>query len=497
MKNYISNNVSFRQNNVASIRTPGYGRGLRKLSAIALSIGALCVHSNVIAAGKTGEFVEYFADNGFSTPVAVVNSPAGVHANGVTYISYQGDETDPYVVSYNHETKEWTGPYKAGVSELGKDKASARDSHGKPTMVLDDLGYIHIFYGGHGGSDKFGENTLGNTNRGMNKHAVSTKPYDISSFEDLDNISPFGNYNQAIKMDNGDIYLFYRHGAHRSDWVYQKSTDNGRTFEEPVSFLTVSPREDIDAHDSWYIWVTRGEGDELIISYDYHVCWNTTSKQFKARGHTAERNSLFYMVYDTKNNTWKNVKGEVLTAPVDRDQSLAKTLVAQTPNGHWTFNGSVHLDNNGLPNVTINSGEDQGKRTWGGPKQTLHYRWDGEKWLGGNPVNPIAQKKKLDTRGDFFLNSDGELTYALGYRQGNHGYVGYFSSDDGGKSFKQTHELLKVDKSAFAMSPIITNAHPEARFIAAQKVPGEKTWRKMFLIGDNGAVERLKSEAER
>jgi len=36
--------------------------------------------------------------------------------------------------------------------------------------------------------------------------------------EVLDNVDPFGTYSQFVKMDDGDIYLFYRHGSHRSDW---------------------------------------------------------------------------------------------------------------------------------------------------------------------------------------------------------------------------------------------------------------------------------------
>ena len=171
-------------------------------------------------------------------PLAVVQHPAGIHHNGVTYVSYQGPLEDPYVASYNHATGEWKGPFKAGVSAMGKDPTRRPDNHGKPTMLIDNAGYIHVFFGGHGGIPEIhGDNPLGNHHYGENKHSVSKRPLDITEWEELDTIPPFGTYNQALKMDNGDIYLFYRHGAHRSDWVYQKSSDNGRTFEPPVSFL--------------------------------------------------------------------------------------------------------------------------------------------------------------------------------------------------------------------------------------------------------------------
>lgn len=167
--------------------------------------------------------VDYFADNGLGNSV-VTKAESGEHFNGVTYLAYQGSLEDAYVAAYNHKTQKWEGPYKAGVSLLGKTPREKNDGHGKPTLVVDDEGFIHVAFGGHGGLKSHGENTLGNPHSGKQIHVVSKKPMDISSWEELDNISPFGTYSQFLKMDNGDIYLFYRHGGHQSNWTYQKST---------------------------------------------------------------------------------------------------------------------------------------------------------------------------------------------------------------------------------------------------------------------------------
>jgi hypothetical protein len=114
------------------------------------------------------------------------------------------------------------------------------DGHGRPSIVVDDRGYIHLAYGGHGGHRGLGVNPLGTNGRGEQTHVVSTKPMDITAWRKVENISPFGTYSQFVKSDNGDLYLFYRHGTHKSDWVYQRSSDDGRTFKKPVirrSFL--------------------------------------------------------------------------------------------------------------------------------------------------------------------------------------------------------------------------------------------------------------------
>ncbi|MGJ8691807.1 MAG: BNR-4 repeat-containing protein [Thalassotalea sp.] len=466
---------------------------LSRLSLVSI-ISASVLFTVSASATKTDK-VDYFADNGLMTPLAIVQHPAGIHKNGITYVSYQGPLEDPYVASYNHETKEWAGPYKAGNSALGKDLQQPKnvDNHGKPTMVIDDLGYIHVFFGGHGGDKRYGKNKLGDTHYAANKHIVTKKPYDISAWEELDNITPFGTYNQAVKMDNGDIFLFYRHGAHRSNWVYQKSTDHGRTFEAPVSILKTKKRHDIEASDSWYAFASKGQNDDIIISYDYHVCWKRGAG-VNGRGHTTERHDAYYMVFDTKKNSWRNVQGESLTMPLTREVSDEKTLVARTGGvGYWSFNGSSHLDEKGYPHIGINIGKDLGEKT-GGAKQTSHYRWTGKEWVGGEPVYAQARVDGTDTRGDFIVKSATDISFLLGYQEKGDGIISYFNSTDSGKTFTKGKELLRREQATWSLTALIDNAHPDARVIVAEKLKSSP-WRKIYLVGDNGPIQREKSTA--
>ncbi len=434
-----------------------------------------------------GPMVEYFADDALGNALAVVQQPAGIHQNGITYVTYQGPLEDPYVASYNHKTDEWQGPFKAGVSTMGKDPSRKKiDNHGKPTMMIDNAGYIHVFFGGHGGVPEHGKNPLGNIHYGENKHVVSKKPFDITSWEELDTIPPFGTYNQAVKMDNGDMYLFYRHGAHRSDWVYQKSTDNGRSFDAPVSFLKHKRRDDLKAVDSWYAWVGRGEGDDIIVGYDYHLCWDGGAG-VNGRGHTTERHDVYYMAMDTKTGQWRNIKNEPLPMPLTREQADIKTLAASTGK-EWTFNGSVHLDDKGYPHIATNAGVDIGLKT-GGPKQTVHYRWDGKKWIGGNAVTGV------ESRGDFKVGSPNNIRYLLGYKDGSDGVIAFWHSHNGGKSFSKQKEVLRKPKAGWALTSLIKDAHPDAQMIVAEK-PRGTNWRRIYLVGENGPIKRLKADAK-
>jgi len=435
-----------------------------------------------------GRRVDYFADNGFGNAVALVQHPSGVYHKGVTYVAYQGALEDPYVASYNHETKEWKGPYKAGVSEQGKDPNRKKkiDNHGKPAILIDKDDYIHIAFGGHGGAPKDGTNPLGNHHYGKNLHAVSKKPLDISAWETLDNISIFGTYSQFVKMDNGDLYLFYRHGAHRSNWVYQKSTDNGKTFEAPVSFLKHKRRTEIEAEDSWYTWVSKGNENDIIVAFDYHICRDNKNSQ-DARGHIPERHNLYYMFFDTKTGTWKNVKNEPLRIPLTKEMADEKTLIQNIPND-WTFQGVTDVDPNGYPQVIVLVGPDIGEKR-SGPKRLQHFRWNGQDWI---------QSKNIDLprgNGDLEVTSAKEVSIYLESEANNDvGEISRWDSFDGGVSFKKNKVFLSRENSGFIISALIDNPHPDARMIVGQKEKGSD-FRKMYLLGDNGPIKRNSKES--
>ena len=456
-----------------------------KIGFCFLLLGCKLVTKDTSKKENSETTVDYFADNGFGNAVALVQHPSGVYHKGITYVAYQGALEDPYVASYNHETKEWKGPYKAGVSEMGKDPNRKKriDNHGKPAILIDDAGYIHIAFGGHGGTPAYGENPLGNHHYGKNLHAVSKKPLDISAWETLDNVSLFGTYSQFVKMDNGDIYLFYRHGAHRSNWVYQKSTDKGVTFDAPVSFLKHKRRTEIEAEDSWYPWVSKGNGDDIIVAFDYHICRDNKNAQ-DPRGHIPERHNVYYMVFDTKSGDWKNVKNELLKMPLTKELADDKTLIKNT-GSDWTFQGVTDVDPNGNPQVVMLVGPDVGKKR-GGPKRLQHFRWDGQAWI---------KSKNSDLprgNGDLEVKSPTELSiYMESETADSVGEISRWDSFDGGASFRKSIVLLRRKNASFIISSLIDNPHPDARLIVAEK-KADTDYRKMYLLGDNGAIKRTK-----
>lgn len=427
-----------------------------------------------ITFAQSNKTTDYFAQNALGNPVT---GNSGEYYNGVTYVAYQGSLEDAYVAAYHHETKTWVGPFKAGTSLMGKDTSRKIDNHGKPTLVIDEKGYIHIVFGGHGGTPELGKNPLGNYHYGKQIHVVSKKPLDISSWEVLDNISPFGTYSQFIKVDNGDLFLFYRHGAHRSDLVYQKSVDNGRTFSAPVSYLktkqTKGTKENPIIHDSWYAHHAKGQNNDVIVSYNYHVC--------KGPNHDGERHNVYYMRFDTDANEWYNVKGGKLTLPITKEQADSSTLVYNTGD-MWTHNGIARLDTKGNPHITSYEGEHEGK-THGGAKSIIHYYWSDTEW-----VRSKSKGLPIGASGEMQIISSNEINMLLSYKEDNVGEVALWKSTDRGESFIKNKIFISEKGSNFDLSNFIINAKPEAQIIVAAK--NNKANGKVYLVGKDGSVRR-------
>ena len=426
--------------------------------------------------------VNYFSNNAYGEPIV---GKSGEYYKGVTYVAYQGEKEDPYVVAYDHKNKKWIGPYKAGTSLLGKTPGKKIDNHGKPTLVVDGEGYIHLVFGGHGGTPNLGENTLGNYNGGKQIHVKSKKPLDISQWEEVENISPFGTYSQFLKMDNGDMYLFYRHGAHRSNWVYQVSKDNCRTFSPVVSFLKAKPtspnEKSSDVWDSWYIYLEKGNKNDIVVSYNYHLCYGVGNI------HYGERHNCYYMRLDTEKNEWFNVAGEKIQIPVTKEYADSMTLVVNTGE-NWNHIGRVSLNNQAQPHVYWYEGEDDGS-VHGGPKQLVNYYWTGNKWVGGKTNLPV------EARGEIRAITPDSVNYLLGTVSGDSGEAGWWESTDGGEKFSKKKVLVRNAGGRFLVNDFIRNAHPDAIIMASQKIKGTD-YSQLFLLGENGPIMRSKADAD-
>ena len=176
-----------------------------------------------------------------------------------------------------------------------------------------------------------GKNTLGTSGSlrgGKLTHLISKNPEDISSWKVLENISPFGTYPQFVQMDDGTIYLFYRHGSHRRDWAVLKHK------AQPA---------DPTVHDAWYAWFGKGMGDTIVAQYVYHPCATNPN-------HTNERTNVYFMNMNAKDGAWTNIRGERLTVSVTKEYADQKTRVLNS-GAHRCNHGVCRVDSKGNPHL--------------------------------------------------------------------------------------------------------------------------------------------------
>jgi hypothetical protein len=417
--------------------------------------------------------LDYFAENGFGKPVQSIQHPMGEYYKGVTYVAYQGPHEDPYVCSYNHKTKAWKGPFKAGISALGKTPISTDptkiDNHGKPALLVDTEGYIHLIFGGHGGNLSLGINSLGTIGRGEMMHVVSKKPFDISDWEELKNISPLGTYSQWVKTRNGTIYLFYRHGSHRSNWVYQKSTDNARTFAAPVSILKY--KKTIDkalTYDSWYAWFQEGADNSIVSTFNYHLCGT-------GPGHSSLRLNSYFMKMNTETETWETISGEKLKMPLTKE-SADEFVKIHDSNGKKTQLGTIQSNIYGDPHLYFKS------------KGSFFYaNWQKDKW---NLIKVNDAEFNLGDA-DISIEKENEIKFLATTSTNNTDEIAWWDTKDKGQSWIQETPMITSKSGKYVMSSLIRNAHPDARVIVAEipNIPMAVD-SKMYLIGDHGPVRR-------
>lgn len=435
-----------------------------------------------LGAARGAEEVDYFADNGFGKPLSTLHHPSGEYYRGSTYVAYQGPHEDAYVCAYNHVSKKWTGPFLAGVSPLGKtpdptDNA-ALDNHGKPAMMVDRAGYLHVVFGGHGGNALLGVNALG-TPAGPGRggkliHMVSRQPEDITAWEVLDNIAPFGTYPQFVQMDGGEIYLFYRHGTHQSDWVYQKSGDQGRRFAAPVSVLKHQLRGAGPVHDAWYAWFGKGLGNSVTAAYSYHPC--------SYPGHSKARLNVYYMQMQGAEGTWENVLGEKLAVPLTKDVADQKTRIVDSGEDRCNH-GTCRVDPAGYPHVLFRYQSGQAR----------YLRWTGRAWT--EPVAIISDGEASGQDGDLQVESSTRVRAMLMRTKGGQREVGWWDTVDGGQSWAPEAPLFSRAGGGLDLGALIENGSAEGLVVVSEGRVPEHLYRKMFLLGERGPVRRAAAEA--
>ena len=306
-----------------------------------------------------------FADNGIAQPLYPnLVYPSAYYYNGITYVVWQGDlALSLYIDCYTHSTGTWHGAVKVGTNPL------SGDTHGTPAVIVDNSGYIHVFYGCHSSPLKY---------------AKSTNTEDISAWSAQSDIGSTCTYPNVIKDGDGNLYLFTRDTGAGSicDVYYRKSTDWETSYK--IIEAEVAP----DA-----IYYSNAEYDSA--------------------------NGLIYIAWvhlDSSASQWENVHLAYLKLGDGHMYSMAGTDLGTTisfaeagthckvvDSGAYNVGPgiSLHLDSNGYPCIIYNISTDEG---W----EWQSIKWNGSSWDSTQKITD-TNNTFTTASADFIINGDSDF----------------------------------------------------------------------------------------
>lgn len=220
-----------------------------------------------------------------------------VYSAGIKKDGYSA--VDPYIVAYDHAKNVWLGPVRLAAT------GSTSDGHNYPQIVVDNSGYLHVFHTFHGDHTNI-------------MHFKSVNKGDINSWNhNYIQGTNSATYGYAVKDNQGEIYLFYRHNIGKSacsntsiDWnegqAYVKSSNNGVNWSSPYVFIKPNC---IDNWNTVYmkdIYFEKST-NKLHITFGLH---------FK---HNTNWGNQHYVVMNLDNNYLYSVKGTSYGKTVTRN----------------------------------------------------------------------------------------------------------------------------------------------------------------------------------
>jgi len=241
------------------------------------------------------------ASNAIKNPLTGYTSAA--YSDGHVFVGYLGDcgGSEPqhaWIVEYDGYN--WSEPVEVGTDN--------DDDHGCPVVLVDELGYIHFFYGAH-------ETSM--------KYKKSTNPLDISAWTTMS--SPTGSDSTypfaLIDYTTDTMYFMYRKtivsGSHYS-WVYKTSTDHGTSWSAENVFVedwdfgaqTYAPYVHLGTYPQDYA------GDQILpFTWDAH---NYTS---------AHRENIYFAYLNLSDGHCYSIAGQDMGTNISRSEGISYCLV--------------------------------------------------------------------------------------------------------------------------------------------------------------------------
>jgi len=287
-----------------------------------------------------------------------VISPHAVVEKGKVFCAFQNSQGQPIVMAYDIKGRSWSEPVKTSTFGLGG------DAHGNPSICIDSQGYLHVFYGCHGGPMR---------------HTRSAEPYNVAAWQEQSPPTPKATYPQSLRMADGTICLFYRAGGHMEPWSLRTSRDNGRTWSDPerIIEMRLEPRDPLAAAYCCFFPGSDGktihcfwnhkDDNAALVKGDREHPWRPL--KYKGLGEAVYRYNIYYIRRDP-DGVWRNAAGEKMNLPISKAQADARCMVYDSGD-EFTGVSALAVDNNNRAYIKFRTGVVDWTKGYDNPKAVI------------------------------------------------------------------------------------------------------------------------------
>jgi len=306
-----------------------------------------------------------FASNGTNQAVFPnIISPSAYTYNGVTYVVWLGASFGTYIDAYDHAARTWAG------AVLVRSNPGSFDDHSSPSVMVDDSGYIHVFFGGN----MFAALPM--------YHSKSNSAEDISAWTNQSNIGANTTYHAAVKLADGTIFVFYTKlsGGYLQNYYVRSDESYGTEHQSHVSgaanasIYFGNPAYDETRERIWLMW----------SYYEYAP--------------VDKRRYLFIAYLDLNDGHWYGgIDDTDLGTTTDTSEWVAHCQLLDST--YETNHPSLFMDSADNLHIVYNV-KDSG--VW----KHAYRKWDGSSW---GSVELITTANHQFNMGDIYVNADGTV----------------------------------------------------------------------------------------
>jgi hypothetical protein len=398
----------------------------------------------------------------YHTPAATYytcNRPKAVRHVGIhdrTYFVYGDYSRDPAIRYFDHDTKELSPAMLPGRTPL------PHDAHGNPSILIDDSGYISVFYGTHGHPIRM-------------RRSLAPESIDEWSGEHV--IEAYASYPQPFMLDPSTIVLSYRRDdlQHTRSWSYETSTDGGQTWSGYNHLIYV--------HEAAVYGVSEVGNEDPVRSF--HLAFNPVDYQ------TNDYPNIYYIYSDDGLTTFKTRDGINLGPP---PYTLSEADLVFDSGDFSSHINDLVLDAESNPCILFNVGP------WDadgapGPGEWRAAKHNGSEWV----TSHIAPCDHLFDRGCLVLRQGMPLRAYLPVADDGHdgGEILEYSSHDNGYTWELTDLVTDGSEYSHNYAVNVRNAHPdfETMWSYGNSAPTGAHWREdaseVMIHGLDGTIGTL------